>query len=52
MSETDVKAQLGMIGMAVMGRSLALNIVDHGFSVAVWNLESEMTDAAVQKSDS
>jgi 6-phosphogluconate dehydrogenase len=27
-----------------MGKNLALNINDHGFSVAVWNLEQPMTD--------
>lgn len=40
---TDL-AQFGMIGLGVMGRNLALNIEEHGFSVAVWNLESEWTD--------
>ena len=30
-------AQFGLIGLGVMGANLALNIVDHGFSVAVWN---------------
>jgi 6-phosphogluconate dehydrogenase len=38
-------SDFGMIGLAVMGRNLALNINDHGFSVAVWNLEPEVTDA-------
>jgi 6-phosphogluconate dehydrogenase len=38
-------ADFGMIGLAVMGRNLALNINDHGFSVAVWNLEPELTDS-------
>ena len=38
------KAQFGMIGLAVMGRNLALNIEEHGFSVAVWNLEADVTD--------
>jgi 6-phosphogluconate dehydrogenase len=33
-----------MIGLAVMGRNLALNIEEHGFSVACWNLEPEATD--------
>ncbi|MGE0625728.1 MAG: NADP-dependent phosphogluconate dehydrogenase [Pseudomonadales bacterium] len=28
---------IGVIGMAVMGRNLALNIADHGFRVAVYN---------------
>ncbi|MBI1745918.1 MAG: NADP-dependent phosphogluconate dehydrogenase [Acidobacteria bacterium] len=30
-------AKIGMIGLAVMGRSLALNIESHGFPVAVWD---------------
>jgi 6-phosphogluconate dehydrogenase len=33
-----------MVGLAVMGRNLALNIEDHGFRVAVWNLEQPATD--------
>ena len=36
----SAKADFGMIGLAVMGRNLALNIEDHGFQVAVWNLET------------
>ena len=27
----------GLIGLAVMGQNLVLNIEDHGFSVAVFN---------------
>ena len=46
----DSKAQFGMIGMAVMGRNLALNILDRGTSVAVYNREPEMTAAAVDES--
>jgi 6-phosphogluconate dehydrogenase len=30
-------ADIGLIGLAVMGQNLALNIADHGFSVAVYN---------------
>ena len=37
-------AQFGMVGLGVMGQNLALNIEEHGFSVAVWNLEGEWTD--------
>jgi 6-phosphogluconate dehydrogenase len=40
---TGSMADFGMIGLAVMGRNLAWNIVDHGYSVAVWNLEPETT---------
>ena len=31
-------AQFGLIGLGVMGQNLALNIEEHGFPVAVWNL--------------
>ena len=34
-------AKFGMIGLGVMGENLALNIEEHGFPVAVWNLETE-----------
>ncbi|MEZ6016795.1 MAG: NADP-dependent phosphogluconate dehydrogenase [Planctomycetota bacterium] len=44
-------ADFGMIGLAVMGRNLALNIADHGFEVAVWNLEPELTQRAVGESE-
>ncbi|MCU1286102.1 MAG: 6-phosphogluconate dehydrogenase (decarboxylating) [Acidobacteriales bacterium] len=42
-------SQFGVIGLGVMGENLALNIEDHGFSVAVWNLETEWVDRFVQK---
>ena len=41
-------ANFGMIGLGVMGRNLALNVSDHGFRVAVWNLEPEVTDVFVK----
>ncbi|HEX7154670.1 MAG TPA: NADP-dependent phosphogluconate dehydrogenase [Thermoanaerobaculia bacterium] len=41
--------QFGMIGLAVMGRNLALNIENHGFSVAVWNREPSVTQAFVEE---
>jgi 6-phosphogluconate dehydrogenase len=31
------KADIGLIGLAVMGQNLALNINDHGYTVAVFN---------------
>ncbi len=34
---TAKKADIGLIGLAVMGQNLALNMDDHGFSVAVFN---------------
>lgn len=41
------KQQFSVVGLAVMGRGLALNLAEHGFSVAGYNLEPEMTDAFV-----
>jgi 6-phosphogluconate dehydrogenase len=35
------------VGLGVMGRNLALNIADHGYRVAVWNLEQPVTDQFV-----
>ena len=40
-------ADIGMIGLGVMGSNLALNMLDHGLDVAVWNLEGDRTDAFV-----
>lgn len=36
------RADVGMIGLAVMGSNMALNMADHGFKVAVWNLETDV----------
>ena len=50
MPSTDVltkTAQMGVIGLGVMGQNLALNIEDHGRAVAVWNLEPEWVDRFV-----
>jgi len=38
------KADIGLIGLAVMGQSLVLNMNDHGFAVAVFNRTTSVTD--------
>ncbi len=48
MMETDTAgasqfADVGLIGLAVMGQNLALNIADNGFSIAVFNRTVETT---------
>jgi 6-phosphogluconate dehydrogenase len=40
-------ADVGLIGLAVMGQNLALNMADHGFSVAVYNRTTSVTDAFI-----
>ncbi|MED1604528.1 NADP-dependent phosphogluconate dehydrogenase [Cytobacillus kochii] len=42
------KQQIGVIGLAVMGKNLALNIESRGFSVAVFNRSYEKTEAFLQ----
>ena len=34
---TENKADIGLIGLAVMGQNLVLNMSDHGYTVAVYN---------------
>jgi 6-phosphogluconate dehydrogenase len=46
------QAQFGMIGLGVMGRNLALNVEEHGFPVAVWNLETEWVSSFVNENQS
>ena len=47
MASTNNTAQFGIIGLGVMGQNLALNVEDHGRTVAVWNLEPEWVDRFV-----
>src|ERR1700744_3022034 len=35
-------ADVGLIGLAVMGENLALNIADHGYKVAVYNRTTDV----------
>jgi 6-phosphogluconate dehydrogenase len=37
------KAEMGLIGLAVMGQNLVLNMVDHGFNVSVFNRTYSVT---------
>ena len=38
------KQQIGVIGLAVMGKNLALNIESRGYSVAVYNRTAAKTE--------
>lgn len=38
------RADIGLIGLAVMGQNLALNMNDHGFKVVVYNRTATITD--------
>ncbi|MBO0991719.1 NADP-dependent phosphogluconate dehydrogenase [Bacillus sp. SD088] len=43
------KQQIGVIGLAVMGKNLALNIESRGYSVAVFNRSPEKTEDFLKK---
>jgi 6-phosphogluconate dehydrogenase len=42
-----IQADIGLIGLAVMGQNLVLNMADHGFTVAVFNRTTSVTDTFV-----
>ena len=44
----DKKYDAGLIGLAVMGSNLALNINDHGFSIAVYNRTFDKTEKFIK----
>ena len=45
-------SDIGLIGLAVMGQNLALNIADHGFQISVYNRTTEKTDKFVAENPS
>jgi 6-phosphogluconate dehydrogenase len=51
MANAPAQSKFGVIGLGVMGQNLALNIEEHGHSVAVWNLEPETVDRFVHQHD-
>lgn len=40
-----MESKIGLIGLGVMGRSLALNLADHGFTVSVYSREIREVEA-------
>ena len=41
--------RVGLIGLAVMGKNLALNIADHGFDIAVFNRTTSVMDEFIRE---
>src|ERR1700683_4985084 len=44
MTEKSTQHDIGLIGLAVMGQNLVLNMANHGFSVGVSNRTASKTD--------
>ena len=42
------KADIGLIGLAVMGENLAMNMESHGFTVAVYNRSTDKVDKFIE----
>ena len=42
------QAEIGVLGLAVMGRNLALNFADHGFKTAIFNRTSSVTEEVMR----
>ena len=40
---------IGMVGMAVMGSNIALNMADHGFKVACYNYTPDLTEKFIKE---
>ena len=43
------KQQIGVIGMAVMGKNLALNIESRGYSVSIYNRTTKKAEAVIEE---
>jgi 6-phosphogluconate dehydrogenase len=49
---SEAESEIGLIGLAVMGQNLALNIADHGFKISVYNrTTSKMEDFVAKNPD-
>ena len=40
----NAQCDIGLVGLAVMGQNLVLNMADHGFKVAVFNRTARRVD--------
>jgi 6-phosphogluconate dehydrogenase len=43
-ASSDIGSDIGLVGLAVMGQNLALNIADHGYNISVFNRNPERTN--------
>jgi len=47
MSEATPEAKIGFIGMGVMGKNLALNLADNGYTLAAFDLDRTKVEVAI-----
>jgi len=46
-----MSSEIGLVGLAVMGQNLALNIAEKGFKISVFNRSYEKTEACVKRAE-
>jgi len=46
---SDKQSDIGLIGLAIMGQNLALNIADHGYRISVYNRTTSKMEAFVKE---
>ncbi|TVR53696.1 MAG: NADP-dependent phosphogluconate dehydrogenase [Puniceicoccaceae bacterium] len=46
---STARSEIGLVGLAVMGQNLALNIADHGFRISVFNRTTETMEKFVAR---
>lgn len=51
MSSSSPTSHIGLIGLAVMGQNLALNVADHGFDISVYNRTYAKTEDTVRRAE-
>mmetsp|Transcript_9156 Transcript_9156/g.20194 ORF Transcript_9156/g.20194 Transcript_9156/m.20194 type:complete len:494 (-) Transcript_9156:253-1734(-) len=49
MASSEATSRIGLVGLAVMGQNLALNIAEKGFKISVYNRSGDKTDDAVAR---
>ncbi len=49
---SEATSEIGLIGLAVMGQNLALNIADHGFKISVYNRTTSKMEKFVSSNPS
>ena len=48
MAKQSNQSDIGLIGLAVMGQNLVLNMADHGYKVSVYNRTTSKMEAFIK----
>ena len=51
MSDNAILCDIGFIGLGVMGKNLALNLADNGYTIAAFDLDTEKVASAIKQDE-